>query len=266
VILVAGASGRLGSDLVRRLVADGRRVRVLTRDPRRVVHLTGVDVAVGDVRRPGDLSQAVIGVTEVVSAVHGFSAWGAGPATVDRDGNAHLIDAAAGAGAHVVLLSVLDASPTHPMPLFRMKAAAEDYLRSSGVPWTIVRSGAFLELYQELLRSTSGRSGRPVIFGRGDNPITFTPVPDVALTVQRALDDPRCRDQIIEVTGPTMTFKQLAATLTGPGDPANGPRHVPRPVLRLLATASATPLGRQAAAALVMDTHPMAPLSRTQAG
>jgi uncharacterized protein YbjT (DUF2867 family) len=258
MILVAGGTGRLGSELVGRLVGDGRPVRVLTRDPARAAHLPGVEVVVGDLRHPEDLRQAVRNVDAVVSAVHGFSGWGAGPAAVDRDGNAHLIQAAAGVGAHFVLLSVLGASPTHPIGLFRMKAAAEERLRAADIPWTIVRAGAFLELYEELFRRTAGRSGRPLIFGRGDNPITFASVSDVAAAVQRALTDPACRGQVIEVAGPTMTFKELAASLTaelGPG--VARPRYVPRALLRLLGTAGSTPAGRQAAAALVMDRHDM---------
>lgn len=267
MILVAGGTGRLGTELVGRLLTDGLSVRVLTRDPTRAAHLNGVEIAVGDVRRAAELAAAVRGVSVVVSAVHGFSAWGAGPAAVDRDGNRNLIDAAAGVGAHVVLLSVLDAAPTHPMPLLRMKAAAEDYLRGSGLPWTIVRSGAFLELYQELIQRTAGRSGRPLVFGRGDNPITFTPIAQVAQAVRRAIEDPGCCGQVVEVTGPTMTFNQLAATVTAAaGEAECGPRHVPRPLLRLLATAARTPLGRQAAAALVMDTHDMDHRSGHQAG
>jgi uncharacterized protein YbjT (DUF2867 family) len=43
----------------------------------------------------------------------------------------------------------------HPMKLFRMKAAAEMQLRRSGLPWTIVRAGAHLDLYQELLRRST---------------------------------------------------------------------------------------------------------------
>jgi NADH dehydrogenase len=258
VILVAGGTGRLGTELIGRLTSEGRQVRVLTRDPARAAHLPGVDVVVGDVRRPADLPAAVAQVDVVVSAVHGFSAWGDGPASVDRDGNAHLVDAAAAVGARVVLMSGLDASPGHPMELFRMKAAAEERLRASEVPWTIVRAGAFLELYQELIRGTIGRSGRPLIFGRGDNPIVFTPVALAAAAVHQAITDPTCRGRIIEVTGPTMTLNELAAGLTGrPGVSGPTPRHVPRPLLRLLATAPRTPLGRQAASALVMDSHDM---------
>ena len=52
MILVAGGTGRLGSELVRRLVAQRESVRVLTRDPARAAHLPGVEVVVGDVRHP----------------------------------------------------------------------------------------------------------------------------------------------------------------------------------------------------------------------
>jgi NADH dehydrogenase len=144
---------------------------------------------------------------------------------------------------------VLGAAPDHPIELFRMKAAAEAHLRASGAPWTIVRAGAFLELHRDLLRRTAGRSGRPVVLGRGDNPVPFAAVPDVAAAVDRALTDPACRDVVVEVPGVTMTFNELAAGMAselGPG--ARHPRHVPRVLLRALP-------GRLPAAALVMDTR-----------
>jgi NADH dehydrogenase len=253
-VLVAGGTGRLGTELVGRLLARGASVRVLTRDPARAAHLPAVEVVVGDVRRAADVAVAVRGVDAVVSAVHGFAGHGVSPASVDRDGNAVLTDAAAAAGAHVVLTSGLGASPTHPIELFRMKAAAEARLRASGTPWTIVRAGAFLELHEELMRRTAGRSGRPLVFGRGDTPVVFASVADVAAAVDRALVDPACRGAVLEVATATLTFNQLAAGLAADLGPAAGrPRHVPRPVLRLMAGAGWTPPGRQAAAALVMD-------------
>jgi NADH dehydrogenase len=255
VILVAGGTGRLGTELVSRLVGRGEPVRVLTRDTRRAAHLSGVEVVVGDVRRPEDMVSAVHGVDAVVSAVHGFAGRGVSPASVDRDGNFCLIDAAAAVGAHVVLVSALGVSSAHPIELFRMKAAAEERLRAADLPWTIVRAGAFLELHRDLMRRTAGRSGRPLVFGRGDNPVEFASVPDVAAAVDRALSDPSCRGTLIQVAATILTFNQLAAGMEpdlGPG--ARRPRHVPRPVLRVLASAGSTPPGRQAAAALVMDS------------
>jgi NADH dehydrogenase len=250
VILVAGGTGRLGSVLVSRLVARGEDVRVLTRDPTRARHLVGVEVVVGDVRRRGDLVPALLGVSAVVSAVHGFvGADHVTPASVDRDGNAHLIEAATTVGARFVLMSVVGASPTHPLELFRMKAAAEQELRQSTLRWTIVRAGAFLELYQDLLRPPGGRGRRPVVFGRGDNPIQFSRVDTVARAVDRALGDD-ATGTVIEVDGPLMTMNQLA----GASDSElSRPRHVPRLVLRTLAAARGTSIGRQGQAALVMD-------------
>ena len=92
------------------------------------------------------LQRAVDGADVVVSAVHGFAGpGGVSPASVDRDGNRHLVDAAVRAGATVILMSVVGAAPDSPMELFRMKYAAEQHLRARGTPWTIVRSTAFLE-------------------------------------------------------------------------------------------------------------------------
>ncbi|MDQ3114393.1 MAG: NAD(P)H-binding protein, partial [Actinomycetota bacterium] len=161
MILVAGGTGRLGSLVVHRLADRGLQVRVLTRDASRAAHLVrpGVEVVIGDVRDAGSLVPAFAGATTVVSAVHGFAGPGrVSPATVDRDGNAHLVDAARAAQAEVVLLSIVGAEADSPMELFQMKHAAERYLRDSAVASTVVRATAFLELWVELLERTSVRT------------------------------------------------------------------------------------------------------------
>jgi NADH dehydrogenase len=257
MILVAGGTGRLGTELVRRLIAQGERVRVLTRDPAQAAHLPGVEVVVGDVRQPADLGAAANGVSAIVSAVHGFVGKGhVTPASVDRDGNANLIDAARTVGAHYILMSVIGASPDHPLELFRMKAAAEQHLQHSDLPWTVVRAGAFLELYQDLTRRTAARSKRPLVFGRGGNPIQFASISEVATVLERALTDPSARGTVIQVDGPFMTFNQLAASLAPElGAAASRPRHFPRAMLRCMAVARSTPPGRQAHSALIMDSY-----------
>ena len=193
MILVAGGSGRLGSLLVQRLVAGGATVRVLGRTRARAAHLDAapVEIVEGDVRVASDAQRAVAGANVVVSAVHGFAGpGGVSPASVDRDGNRHLVDAAARAGATVILMSVVGASAESPMELFRMKDAAEQYLRASGTQWTIVRSTAFLETWIDLIADTADRAGRVVVFGRGQNPINFISVHDVALLVDRVIGEP----------------------------------------------------------------------------
>jgi uncharacterized protein YbjT (DUF2867 family) len=259
VILVAGGTGRLGTRLVGLLAARGDAVRVLTRDRRRAEALgPHVEVAVGDARDAASLAAAVAGADTVVSALHGFADPGRSALrSVDRDGNANLVDAARAAGAELVMISVVGASPDSPMELFRMKFAAEEYLRRSGVPGTVVRAGAFVELWAEILSATAARSGRPVVFGRGDNPINVVCVNDVAAVVDRVVFDPTSRGTTVHAGGPNVTMKELAAAVQAAAHRSGGPRHVPRAALRVAAPALGIlrpAIGRQLRAAVSMDT------------
>lgn len=263
MILVAGGSGTLGSRLVQRLLSRGLPVRVLTRDATRVpATVESLQMVEGDVRNPASLRPALADVDTVVSAVHGFVGGGrVSPASVDRDGNVNLIDAAAAAGAAVVLMSVVGASADSPMELFRMKHAAEQHLQASGVPWTIVRATAYLEMWVGLLEATSRRSGRPLVFGRGDNPNNFVAAADVATLLERVVTDPSTRGRIFEIGGPeNLSFNQLAAEVQRMAGGHTGPRHVPRAALHamcLVVRPFRPDLARQARAALVLDSADM---------
>jgi uncharacterized protein YbjT (DUF2867 family) len=260
MILIAGGTGRLGTLVVERLVNTGREVRILTRDPTRVAHLLGdrVTAVAGDVRDRASLGPATAGVDVVVSVVHGFTdSRRDALAAVDRDGNANLIDAAQAAGADLVLLSTVRAAADAPMELFRMKYAAEQHAARSGVPVTIVRATALLELWIEILQATAGRSGRPLIFGHGQNPINFVSVADVAAVVERAVTDQATRGQTLEIGGPEdLTLIELVHAVQAAAGRTAAPRHVPRPMLRLMANTLGRvkpALARQARASLAMD-------------
>lgn len=256
-VLVAGGTGRLGTLVVRRLAEAGRSVRVLTRDSARASHLpAAAEVVAGDVRDRAAIERAVGGTSAVVSAVHGFAGRdAAGPEQVDRHGNAALV-AAAGAGevGRFLLLSVHGAGPDHPVGLFRAKHAAEAELRASGVPWTIVRPAAFAELWCEIVAGPVRRGGKALVFGRGENPINFVSVHDVAAVVVDALDDPSAAGAVIEVGGPEDVSLAGLVELAAPGAAM---RRVPRGALRLGSRALrpvAPAIARQMGAALAMDT------------
>lgn len=257
MILVVGGTGHLGRRVVTSLLADGERVRVMAKGAAAASDLgdQGANLFPADVRDPHAVRAAMTGVDVCVSAMQGLTGeGGANPASVDRDGNRNLVDAAAAAGAEIVMLSVVGASANHPIELHRMKWAAEEYLRHSSVPWTIVRGNAFAETWADLLRGSADSAGRVRVFGRGQNPINFVSVADVATAVVRAVRDPSLRGQVIEVGGPeNLTFNQFALRVTA----GREPRHVPRTALRVVA-ALAGPvkpqLARLARAAVVMDT------------
>jgi NADH dehydrogenase len=272
-ILVAGGTGVLGRRLVQRLAARGLPVRSLSRTGSLAEFTDRVDVVRGDahqsanalvevvrgeVRDPATLEPALRGVDTVVSAVHGFAgSGGVSPASVDRDGNTNLIAAAEHAGASFILMSIVGAAPDHPIDLFRMKYQAEERLRASRVPWTIVRATAFLETWLTLLEQTANGSGRPLIFGRGTNPINFVSVEDVAALLERVIVDPCTRGRVLEIGGPqNLAFNDLAQAFQRAAGRTTSPRHVPRPALHAMALLMRPfnpVLARQAQAALVMD-------------
>jgi uncharacterized protein YbjT (DUF2867 family) len=264
MIVVAGGTGTLGTRLVPRLAGAGFAVRVITRDVARAQHLAGagVEVVRGDVHDAASIGAALRGAGTVVSAVHGFAGpGGVSPASVDRAGNANLIDAAARSGAAFVLVSMVGASSDHPISLFRAKHAAEETLRASGVSWTIVRATAFIETWATIMSQPLQASGRIPVFGRGDNPVNFVSVTDVAALVERAVIDPGLRGHVLELGGPdNPTFNQMAVLVPEAAGHHGTVRHIPRPALRTMAwlTAAIKPsLARQARAALVMDTLDM---------
>lgn len=266
MILVAGGTGRLGTRVVKVLKQRGFGVRVLTRERSRAAHLAAMDVEVveGDVRDPVSVRRAVDGIRQVVSAIHGFvGTRNESPATVDRDGNHNLIVAAHEAGAEqLVLISVRDAAPDHPMDLLRMKYAAEEELKASGLAWTIIRPSAYMETWCEVLGRPLLEKGKTQLFGRGRNPINWVSVWDVARFVELAIVDAAMRGEVIEVGGPEdlsmAAFVEVFQMETGAiGEVGNLPPLAMR--LAALAMRLVKPsMARQIQAGIVMDTRPQA--------
>lgn len=264
MITVIGGTGRLGRLVVAKLAAQDLAVRVVARNRPAGgdelsfggVSVGGVEFVRADVRDPSTIAAAVAGSTVVISAINGLDpAAGQSPADVDRDGNLRLIAAAREAGAHLVLMSIIGAREDSPIEIARMKAGAERAARESdGLEWTIIRAAAFAELWRDVLRQTAGRSGRPTVFGRGENPINVVSVEDVAVAVVRAALDPALIGAVIDVGGPrNVTMNELATWATGSATP----RHIPRGMLRVGAALSAPvrpAIARLMRQALAMDT------------
>lgn len=265
MILVAGGTGTLGTQVVRRLTGHGLQVRVMTRDPARARHLEGAldEIVPGDVLDPASIERAIAGARTVVSAIHGFAGIDArGPQAVDQQGNSHLIRAAEAAGVdHFILLSVQGAAPDHPMELFRMKHLAEEELRGSRLSWTVIRPTAYMETWARLVGEPLVKTGRTRIFGRGDNPINFVSAHDVAGFVALAVVDPAMRGKTVEVGGPdNLSMKQVARTVETETGKRGKISHVPLPMMRLMSVLMRPinpTLARQIQAGVVMDTADM---------
>jgi uncharacterized protein YbjT (DUF2867 family) len=241
MILLAGGTGHLGTVLVARLAASGVGLRILSRDPSRARKSVaeGVEVVSADVRVPASLTAALADVDIVISAVTGFGPGGDGPRRVDFEGNANLIEAANAAGVkHFVLVSIHGASSRHPMELYRAKFMAEQRLRESRLEWTIIRPTVFKELWAGIVGDPLLKSGTAIVFGRGENPINFVSVHDVARCVEQDVIDQQLRGRIVEVGGPeNLTLNQLVEIVAQRNGVPSKARHIPLAVLRLGATA-----------------------------
>jgi NADH dehydrogenase len=239
MILIVGASGRLGSVVVRHLLAQGKSLRVMTRNPLGLAHLKqqGVEIVSGDLRDRATLASACQGVEQVLAAAHALDGKGDNnPQTVDDRGNRHLIDAAKAAGVkRFNFVSVQGASPDSPLEFFRIKYRTEEYLRASGLNFTILRPGTYMELWAQLIGQPIRERGKTTIFGRGNNAINFVSVQDVARFVSIALDDPRACNAVIEVGGPeNLTMNQVAAIFERASGSQAKKRHIPLPLMRVM--------------------------------
>lgn len=239
MILIVGASGRLGSVVVQQLLAQGKPVRVMTRTPLTLAHLKqqGAEVVSGGLLDPASLLRACRGTEQVLAAAHALDGKGDNnPHTVDDAGNRQLIDAAKAAGVqHFVYLSILGASPDAPLEFFRIKYRTEEYLRASGLNFTILRPSAFMNLWAQLIGQPILEQGKATIFGRGNNPINFVAVEDVARFVCAALEDPGAGNRVIEIGGPeNLTLNQVAEIFERASGHQAKKRHVPLPVMRAL--------------------------------
>jgi uncharacterized protein YbjT (DUF2867 family) len=234
MILVVGATGQLGTALVRKLSRSGRPVRAFVRPTARYQHLQGpgVELAFGDLRSAESVAAACREVTTVLataSAVVPRS--GDTFAQIDDQGYRHLVDASSRNGvSRFVFVSVPVTPHDDQVPTFRHKRAVERLLQASGLGYTIVRADFFMDDWLALIGSSIPLRGaeshtleRPFWFsrvfmrmvghlverrgialvpGRGTTRHAFIALDDVAEFMIRSIDAPNARNAIWEVGGP----------------------------------------------------------------
>ena len=265
MILVVGASGRLGGLVARQLLVEGRQVRAMSRTPSSLSELKtlGAEIVVGDLRNPQSLAAACQGIDTIFNATHAFNGSSSNsPRAVDDIGNRNLIDAARKASVrHVVFTSILGARPDHPVNMYRYKFATEEYLRASGLSYTVLRPAPFMETWAEILGRSIVTQGKAMVFGKGDNPINFVSVRDVARFAIMALGDPNARNCIVEIGGPqNITQLQFVRLIEDASGRKSRVQHIPLPMMRIMrvVTQPINPaFSRQILAGIIMDTEDM---------
>ena len=212
--VVFGASGYVGTNLVPRLVAEGRHVRAVARQ-RRVLaarNWTGVDLAEANALEPATLQLALAGCTTAYYLVHSMAA-GRDFGRLDREAARNFAQAAALAGVErIVYLGGLVPAGADSEHLVS-RAESGDMLRSTPVPVTEIRAGiivgpgsAAYEVMRDLVyhlplmvtpKWVQSRSS-PIAL---DNLLTY---------LLRVADDPAAAGQIYDAGGPeTLSYEQM---------------------------------------------------------
>lgn len=210
MIVVAGATGHLGSEVCRGLVREGHEVRAMVRatSPSETVRrLEGIGASLveGDLKEPASLERACRGATGVVTTVTTTRSRGEGDSirTVDRDGQIALVDAAREAGVeHFVYVSYSGNISTDD-PLTRAKRAVEDHLMDSGFPrHTILRPSYFMEAWLTPELGFDYPKGQVTIYGTGENPVSWISLQNVADFAVESFTNPAAHDAVLELGGP----------------------------------------------------------------
>lgn len=198
MILVTGATGHVGGELVRVLTAAGHPVRAMTRRPSEARLPSGAEAVYGDADDPSTLSAAFAGA----SGAFLMSAQGVGTTPPGPTHDLALAQAAARAGVRrVVKLSVLDGG-TGTDVIARWHAAAEAAVTSRDWTWTLLRPGRFMS--NALQWAARLRSGDSVSLPFADRPAASIDPADVADIAARALttDSTEHAGATYELSGP----------------------------------------------------------------
>ncbi len=238
MILLTGATGLVGTALLRRLTAEGDSVRCLVRDPRRLgTERVRVQIALGDLADPLSFRHALRGVSTVVHLAASIRDQPAG-SIEELNGVAtwRMVQAAERAGVErFVFFSALEASTRSRARFFRAKALAERAVAESGLRHTIFAPSIVYSPGDPWLRLLERLSLLPVMPIAGQGRAAYQPIwaEDVADCVVADLNGAGNGRARYELAGPdTLTYDGIVELVLRSLGRRRPLVHVPLPVVR----------------------------------
>jgi len=208
MILVTGATGNNGQELVRQLTALGQRVRALVRNPSEAAKLKSpnLELAVGDFDRPETLHSALRGADQaflLTPVAERSDQW-------QKD----FIEAARRAGVkHLVKFSGMGAGFDTKSELLRLHYQTDLILRKSGIPFTILQPNSF---HQNMLSSVATIKAQSKFYWPLKNaPQSTVDIRDISAVAAKVFTTSGHEGKTYVITGPeALTFHQVAEKLS----------------------------------------------------
>jgi len=253
MILVTGATGFVGGNLVRELLGGPRPVRCLVRDVRKAGPLgkAGCEIVRGDVTDPSTVVQAI--TPEVDTVIHLVGILMQSRDVTFRDAHVeatrNVVAACKGGGVRRYLhMSALGTREGAASEYHRTKWEAEEIVRSSGLAYTIFRPSVIFGAGDRFTNSLA-RAMRlsPAVLVPGDGRSLMQPVfiKDVVAAYVRSLDMDETRGCVLELAGPeAMTFDKLIDAIAAALGKSRFKVHIPMSLMRLGASLFEAALAR----------------------
>ena len=209
MILVAGSTGLLGSEICRQLTVQQKKVRALVRktsSPEKTDALKqmGCSLTDGDFKDRASLAVACKDCDTVITTVTSTISHQEGDniQTVDHDGNLNLVAAAKEAGVkHFVFISGRFDMEIG-LSLVTAKRATELAIINSGMNYTILRASFFMEIWLSPILGFNYPAHKAQVYGDGQSTVSYVSYKDVAAFAAGSVDNPEAFNSVIEVGGP----------------------------------------------------------------
>jgi uncharacterized protein YbjT (DUF2867 family) len=202
-VLVVGATGTLGRQIVRHAIDQGHQVRCLVRSQRKAAFLKewGAELVGGTLRDKSTIIPALEGMDAVIDAATARATDSASIKQVDWDGKVNLIQAAKTAAVdRFIFFSILNAEKYPNVPLMEIKRCTEKFIAESGLKYTILRPCGFMQ-------GLIGQYAIPMLDNQtvwitGESTaIAYMDTQDIAKFAVRALEVPETVGQSYPVVG-----------------------------------------------------------------
>jgi uncharacterized protein YbjT (DUF2867 family) len=205
-ILVIGATGTVGSRVVSGLIEKGRSVRGMTRSPEKAKAFPqGVAPVIADLDEPESLGDAFRGADAV------FLLMALGP-NETRQGQAAVEAAKKAKARKIVYMSVDQAPGTEQIPHFASKIPIEEAVKSSGLPWTLLRPNHFFQNDYWIREPITKYGVYPSPIGSGTSRVDVRDIADAAVNT---LLNPGHAGQVYAIHGPEpLTGEDVAKAWT----------------------------------------------------